>query len=251
MSQPTMTPRQKQALKTKEAADQRNKLKVALGAGGIGAVTGLFLPIVGGVTLAACGCAAAVGLTTRSDDVGEAARASGQAAASSAEKLGDAFRRNGAREKFLDGVKKTRETLETALKGGGEEPLLLEGQHPPAKKDKGWLARWRGETEAEKREKLDGYGAAGTASEAAALMCRDLAETPPGQRRRVALELIRDLHPDKCDGSLAARAVATTLTRVAVAVRDYLDDAGWDSFEERGADAVAAECAEQVARDDF
>jgi hypothetical protein len=187
MSQPTMTPRQKQALKTKEAADQRNKLKVALGAGGIGAVTGLFLPIVGGVTLAACGCAAAVGLTTRSDDVGEAARASGQAAASSAEKLGDAFRRNGAREKFLDGVRKTRETLETALKGGGEEPLRLEGQQQPAKKDKGWLARWRGETEAEKREKLDGYGAAGTASEAAALMCRDLAETPPGQRRRVAL----------------------------------------------------------------
>ena len=85
----------------------------------------------------------------------------------------------------------------------------------------------------------------------APVVCRALAEAPPGQRRRVALELVRDVHPDKSDGSLAARAVATTLTRVAVAVRDYLDDAGWDSFEERGADAVAAECAEHVARDDF
>ena len=251
---PTMTPRQKKAFKAKEAEEQSSKLKVALGAGGIGAACGLLLPVVGGVTLAACGAAAAVGLTTRSDDVGDAARASGQAAAGSVDKLREALKKNNASERVKSSLANAREKVRASLAGGEDAPLALEDDEPQKKKKKkpkGWLASWRSESEEEKREKREAYGAAPTASEAARLMVNDLAEADPTARRRLALELIRDLHPDKCDGSVAGRAVATTLTRVAVAVRDYFDDAGWESFEDKGAVAVAEECAEAVARDDF
>ena len=96
MSAAKMTPRQRAKEKALEAAEQRNRLKVALGAGGIGAVVGLTLPVVGGLTVALCGAAAAVGLTTRSDDLGDAARASGQAAAGGVAGLRESLARHKA-----------------------------------------------------------------------------------------------------------------------------------------------------------
>lgn len=236
-------------MKKAEAEDQRNRVKVALGAGGIGAVTCFMLPVIGGVTLAACGAAAAVGLTTRSDDIGDAARASGQAAAGGVERLGASLKKNKTGEKVRQSIRTTADKVGGALKPK-EEVLQLEDAGE-RKKQKGWFAAWRGETEEEKRAKRDAYGAAPTASEAAELMVRDLEDVACGSRRRVMLELVRDLHPDKCDGSIAARAVAKTLTQVAILVRDYMDDVGWESFEEKGVDAVAKDCAALVSRNDF
>lgn len=237
-----LTPRQRQKEKEAEAGEQRNRLKVALGAGGIGAVVGLTLPVVGGVAVAMCGAAAAIGLTTRSDDLGDAARASGSAAVGGVSTLRDTLKRNKAGEKVRASIRTTRE----ALRGvhTSEAPAVPR----TASSEKGWFAGFGwGEAASDRAAKRAAYGAAPTAAEAAELMARDLAGVDPAKRRRYFLEQLRDLHPDKCAvATIAARAVATTLTRIAVAVRDHLDDVGWDAFEARGADAVAKDCAALV-----
>lgn len=213
-----------------EASEQSSRLRVACGAAGLGAVAGLCLPVVGGFMLAAAGAAAGVGLTTKDGDVGDAARAGGRAAADGAESLV-------TRVKNLD-----RERLANAAKkawGGADEA--------PKAPERPLLAWWPGAADARRKERVERLGGAKTPAAAAEAVVREIAPADPDQRRREALSLLRDLHPDKQpDATVARRAVAESLTRIVVAVRDHLDaTSGW-AFED--VDAAAKECAAVAKR---
>eukprot|EP00629_Pelagomonadales_sp_RCC1024_P006646 CAMPEP_0119268172 /NCGR_PEP_ID=MMETSP1329-20130426/6039_1 /TAXON_ID=114041 /ORGANISM="Genus nov. species nov., Strain RCC1024" /LENGTH=240 /DNA_ID=CAMNT_0007268133 /DNA_START=257 /DNA_END=976 /DNA_ORIENTATION=- len=228
---PSLTPREKQRLKAADAEEQRSRLSVALGAGGLGAAAGLCVPVVGGVVLAAAGAAAAVGLTTRSDDVGEAARASGKAAASGVERVRAKLREARAGERLQASLSSVASSLRGSPEAAPAEPAQT-----------GWLAAVFGAGDAERRAMRERLGAAKTPADAARSVCADLAAAPADRRRRQLLELLRDLHPDKQRNSTVSdRAVAASLTNIVVCVRDYLDEVGWDAFEARGASAVADE----------
>jgi len=190
-----------------EAKEQSKRIRIAAGAATLGGVTCFMLPVVGGLTLACAGAAAAAMMTTRADEAGDAARASGAAVAVGFEKVSK-----------LDLKKKVTSAYGKVL------------QKPPVeeKKEPNW---WQRTFRSSSR--LDRYGHCKTAGEAGELMVRELADCPRDSRRRFANEIIASLHPDRAH-SVASRATATALTRVALGVREFFDDQGWDYVDLRG-----------------
>mmetsp|Transcript_23434 Transcript_23434/g.92883 ORF Transcript_23434/g.92883 Transcript_23434/m.92883 type:complete len:247 (+) Transcript_23434:67-807(+) len=228
-----------------EAHEQTKRLRTATGAAIIGGVGCFMLPVVGGVTLACVGAAAAAAATTRADELGEAARASGAATASGLETISKTDVAGKARR--LYGSVRAR----VAGTPADEEPAASKKKkkQAPPQESSSWLARtvaaWTGPPAP---SRLDTYGELRSAADAAERMTREeLAATPHAVRRRLALEIIASLHPDRAT-SVGARATATALTRVAIQVRDFFDNAGWDVIERRGLDAVVADVKKSIDR---
>lgn len=210
-------------VRTVEANEQSKRIRIAAGAATLGGVTCFMLPVVGGITLACAGAAAAAAMTTRADEAGEAARASGAAVAVGFEKVSKLSK---ARALTLT----TKTTDEPEKK----------------KNDEGWWSR----TLASFRPsapRLERYGEARSAGAAAELIVRELVDAPRDNRRRLCNEIIASLHPDRTY-SVAAKASATALTRVALAVRDFFDDQGWDVLDRKGCNAVIADVKKRVDR---
>mmetsp|Transcript_21056 Transcript_21056/g.65008 ORF Transcript_21056/g.65008 Transcript_21056/m.65008 type:complete len:168 (-) Transcript_21056:310-813(-) len=165
-------------------------------------------------------------MTTRADEAGEAARASGAAVAVGFEKV----------SKMDLGAKARR----------AKDSIVLRKTEPEPAKEQGWFSRtWQALRPAAPR--LERFGEARSAGEASEFIVRELADAPRDSRRRLANEIIASLHPDRTH-SVAARATATALTRVALAVRDFFETEGWDVFDVKGVNQTVADVKKRVDR---
>lgn len=208
-----------------EASEQSKRVRITAGAAAIGGGLCFILPVVGGVTLACVGAAAAAAATTRADEAGEAARASGAAVAAGFQRVSE-----------LEVSKKAKK-LYTSTKD------RLGGTPSEPREEPTWWERLR----TPRVNRLEVYGAHKTPADVATAMLREVSAPPTVEkRRRLALEIIRELHPDRAGSSIANKATASALTTIAVNVRDFLDEKGWDCFDTSRFDNIAAELKKRL-----
>lgn len=185
------------------------------------------IPVVGGVTLACLGAAAAAAATTRADEAGEAARASGRAVAAGWEKVSSVDVAGNAREIYRNKFSSSSSSSADAKK---EEP-----------------SHWWSALYTPRVSRLEVYGKSKTSVKVAEGFLSEIGDgATPDKRRRVALEIIREVHPDRAGVSVSSKATATALTRVAVVVRDYLDEVGWDAFDNRSKASILADVKKRI-----
>lgn len=220
-----------------EALEQSKRVSITAGAAALGAAVCFVMPVVGGLTLACVGAAAAAAATTRADETGEAARASGRAVAAGIEKVSRAdivgnacHLYTNAKERITNGPPPEKET----------------------KEEVGWWAStlavlpWRREGAV---QRLEIYGKAKSSVQAAAGLLDEIsAGSTPEKRRRIAAEILREIDPTRARDSVSSRATAAALTRIAVAVRDYLDEVGWDAFDSKSNNALLADLKPRLDR---
>ncbi|KAJ1459745.1 hypothetical protein M885DRAFT_510976 [Pelagophyceae sp. CCMP2097] len=207
------------------------------------------IPVIGGITLvrhpaaslarcraplnvlwaqAAVGAAAAVSLTTRSDETGNAARATGTAVVYSVEKL--------QKTKLLSTVGGAATATAVKLKGSVSARLAKDEPPAPAPEPPTWWwkrlrTRCGLDEETGPADRLAKYAKCTSDDDCLVEMLRELAHEPPAQRAKAAQKLVRDFDPDKHAGSFGARATAKALTAHATALVAFLDRVGWDSLE--------------------